>query len=245
MYFFALRSEVLDGVGFQAFGPVHLTWLAVIALFVVLMLRFLRGRERAQRTAALLTAILAVSLVVGLEFYFYLRGELNLRTLPLQLCESAPFLLLLFYFTGWDWLGQTLYCLCLPGAAAALLFPAWTVFPQWNLINLQSFLLHALLILGPLLEVQRGALRPDIRHMWKTWVFLAAVVPCIYLIDRRFGANYFFLNAGSPGSPLEWLIRRVGNPGFLLGYAGIVLAVNVVMYGLYALCAHSLHLSRD
>ncbi|MCD8249418.1 MAG: YwaF family protein, partial [Lachnospiraceae bacterium] len=135
-------------------------------------------------------------------------------------------------------LGQTLYCLCLPGAVAALLFPAWTVFPQWNLINLQSFLIHALLIFGPLLEVQRGTLHPDIRRLWKTWIFLALVVPCIYLMDRRFDANYFFLNAGSPGSPLEWLIQRMGNPGFLLGYAIIVLAVNIAMYGLYALHSH-------
>ena len=56
------------------------------------------------------------------------------------------------------------------------------------------------------------------------------VTPPIYLFNLRFGTNYFFLNAGSPGSPLEWLIARMGNPGFLLGYAAIALAVTAGMY---------------
>ncbi|MCD8248568.1 MAG: hypothetical protein LUC60_01690, partial [Lachnospiraceae bacterium] len=92
-------------MGFQEFGSVHFVWLVVIALFIILTLHFLQGRERMQQVTALLTAVLAVSLVVGLEFYFFLRGVLTMQTLPLQLCESAPFLLLLFHFTGWDWLG--------------------------------------------------------------------------------------------------------------------------------------------
>ena len=230
MYFFATQSELPADVGFALFGPAHLAWIAFIALGTGLGLLVLRNRPRAQAVAARAGAILAVGLVALLEVWFWWRGDFTPWSLPLHLCDLSPFLLLLFELTGWDWTGQTLYCLCLPGSAAALLFPNWTMFPLWNVVNLQGFLLHALLIFCPLLEVMRGRLKPRFSHMWKAWVFLAAVVPLIYLFNLKYGTNYFFVNAGSPGSPLEWLIRRMGNPGFLLGYAAIALAVTAGMY---------------
>lgn len=230
MYFFAVQSELPEDIGFALFGPVHLAWMAAAAVITLLGLRMLRGRERAQAIVARAGAICAASLVAGGVLFFWLRGALTLWNLPLHLCEMAPFLLVLFSFTHWDWAGQTLYCLCLPGAAAALIFPDWTMFPQWNLINLESFVLHILLIFCPLLEAQRGTLVPRLGHMWKAWAFLGCVTPFIYLFNLRFRTNYFFLNAGSPGSPLEWLIRHMGNPGFLLGYAAIALAVTAGMY---------------
>lgn len=230
MYFFATRPELPEGVGFALYGPVHLAWIAATLLLTALGLRLLRGRTKAQAVTARVGAVCSAAMVVGMEALLWARGVLTLWNLPLHLCELAPFLLLLFSFTRWDWVGQTLYCLCLPGSAAALIFPDWTMFPQWNLVNLQSFILHGLLIFCPLLEVQRGVLVPKLRHMWKAWAFLGCVTPLIYLFNLRFHTNYFFLNAGSPGSPLEWLIRRLGNPGFLLGYAAIALAVTVGMY---------------
>lgn len=230
MYFFAVQPGLPEGVGFARFGPVHLAWIFATVLAAALGLGLLRGRPRAARAAAWTAALLSVGLVLGLELVFLFRGMLTVGRLPLHLCELAPFLFLLFCLTGWDWVGQVIYCLCLPGSAAALLFPDWTMYPQWNLVNLQSFLLHALLIFYPLLELQRGRIRPRLRRMWKAWAFLACVVPPVYLFNLRFHTNYFFVNAGSPGSPLEWLIQRMGNPGFLLGYAAIALAVTTGMY---------------
>lgn len=230
MYFFATQSELPANVGFSLFGPAHLAWIAFTVLGIALGLVLLRRKPRAQAVAARAGAILAVLLVGVLEVWFWWRGDFSVWSLPLHLCDLSPFLLLLFEVTGWDWTGQTLYCLCLPGSLAALLFPNWTMFPLWNVVNLQGFLLHALLIFCPLLEVQRGKLKPRFGHMWKAWVFLAVVTPLVYLFNLKFGTNYFFLNAGSPGSPLEWLIRHMGNPGFLLGYAAIALAVTTGMY---------------
>lgn len=230
MYFFATQSELPADVGFSLFGPAHLAWIACTVLGTALGLLVLRGRPRAQAITARAGAVLAVLLVALLELWSWWSGDFSVWSLPLHLCDMTPFLLLLFELTGWDWTGQTLYCLCLPGSVAALLFPNWTMFPLWNVVNLQGFLLHALLIFCPLLEVMRGKLKPRFSHMWKAWAFLAVVVPLIYLFNRKFGTNYFFVNAGSPGSPLEWLIRRMGNPGFLLGYGAIALVVTTGMY---------------
>ena len=65
----------------------------------------------------------------------------------------------------------SLYTLCLPGAAAALLFPEWSAYPQWNFMNLNSFLVHGLLILFPILQLVEHTIRqmcirdrPGVQH---------------------------------------------------------------------------------
>ena len=67
--------------------------------------------------------------LVGLEVYriavLALIGKMSLYQLPLHLCSMAGFLCCLHAFFKWDWLGQVLYTLCLPGTVLALLFPDW------------------------------------------------------------------------------------------------------------------------
>ena len=38
-----------------------------------------------------------------------------------------------------------------------------------------------------------------------------------------------FVNVPSPGSPLEWLASFLGNPGYLAGYAVLMLLCMVLM----------------
>ena len=158
-----------------------------------------------------------------------LTGHLNVYSLPFHLCELAPLLYLLFAWRHWDWLGQVLYTLCLPGAAAALLFPDWSAYPQWNFMNLNSFLVHGLLILFPILQLVEHTIRPRLGALWKVWLFLAVLVPPMWLFNHAFGTNYLFLNAASPNSPLTWILGFTGPAWYLLGYALLGLAVMVVM----------------
>lgn len=122
---------------------------------------------------------------------------------------------LLFSWRSWNWLGQVLYTLCLPGAAAALVFPDWTVYPQWSLMNINSFLVHGLLILFPVLQLAAGTIRPRLSAIWKPLLFLAVVTPPIWLFNRTWGTNYFFLNTASPNSPLALLLEVTGPAWYL------------------------------
>ena len=158
-----------------------------------------------------------------------LTGHLNVYSLPFHLCELAPLLYLLFAWRHWDWLGQVIYTLCLPGAAAALLFPDWSAYPQWNFMNLNSFLVHGLLILFPILQLVEHTIRPRLGALWKVWLFLAVLVPPMWLFNHTFGTNYLFLNAASPHSPLAWILTLTGETWYLPGYALFGLAVMVVM----------------
>ncbi len=230
MYFFTYETDLPDGVGFSHFSAVHITWLVVIVICIVLLSRwFLGKREESQRR---LSKALAWSLcgILAAEYVILLvTGHLTVYQLPLHLCTMMPLVCLIFSYTGWDWAGQTIYSLGIIGAVLALLFPDWNRYPQWNYMNLTGFVIHGGLVLYGVWQVAGKAVRPRITAMWKPVLFLAVVVPPIYLFDRCWGTNYFFLLNGSPGSPLQVLREQLG-AAYLPVYAILMLAVVTVEY---------------
>ncbi|MCD8068784.1 MAG: YwaF family protein, partial [Lachnospiraceae bacterium] len=115
------------------------------------------------------------------------------------------------------------------GAALALLFPDWNMYPHWNYMNLTGFSIHTGLILFGVWQLLDGAVKPRMKAMWKPVAFLMVVVPPIYLIDRWLGTNYFFLMEGSLGSPLQLLQERLGI-WYIPAYAALALAVITIEY---------------
>lgn len=230
MRFFTYETQLPDDVGFSLFGSVHLAWLAgILAFTAIAALWFSQRPAYRQRRISWAVAWLLCAMIVVEKMVLALTGHLNVYSLPFHLCELAPLLYLLFAWRHWDWLGQVLYTLCLPGAAAALLFPDWSAYPQWNFMNLNSFLVHGLLILFPILQLVEHTIRPRLGALWKVWLFLAVLVPPMWLFNHAFGTNYLFLNAASPNSPLTWILGFTGPAWYLLGYALLGLAVMVVM----------------
>ena len=126
--------------------------------------------------------------------------------------------------------GEILYALGLPGAIAAMIFPNWTMAPITNFYVLQSFVIHAFHIAFVVMLLFTGNIRPSLRGLWRPALFLAIVLPPIYAVNAIAGTNFFFINAGSAGSPLDVLINIFGNPGFLIPYAGILGLVWGFMY---------------
>ena len=148
MRFFTYETQLPKDVGFSLFGSVHLAWLVGISAFTILAaLWFSQRPAYRQRRISWAVAWLLCAMIVVEKVVLALTGHLNVYSLPFHLCELAPLLYLLFAWRHWDWLGQVLYTLCLPGAAAALLFPDWSAYPQWNFMNLNSFLVHGQLSL--------------------------------------------------------------------------------------------------
>ena len=90
--------------------------------------------------------------------------------------------------------------------------------------------MHTLHITLAATLVVSGNVKPTARNLWCPILFLVVVLPPVFLFNRINGTSFFFLNAGSAGSPLEVLIAIFGNPGFLLPYAGILAAVWLFMY---------------
>ena len=136
------------------------------------------------------------------QLFLLVQGQYSYWSPPLHLCGLGIFI------TGWHaYFGNRstatiLYALTLPGAAIALLFPGWTADPVGSFLHVHSFLFHALLLafIIPLLVTKQLDIRWQ--DLWRAVVFLALIVPPIYLYNGHFQTNFMFLNQPVSGTPL-------------------------------------------
>lgn len=229
--FFSAVPDVPNGVGFVPFGWFHLGWLLTVAALCVVFLRYGTGwlAQRSVRVRKIATAAMAGSEIFRLVI-LALGGNLNRGVLPLHLCSMAVWLCLLHAWFGWDWAGQTLYSLCLPGACAAMLFPDWTSYPPQNYFCLHSFAIHGAAVLYIVTQTAGGRIAPRVSAWYKPALFLGVVLPPVYVLDRIWNVNYCFLLGPSPGSPLE-LLGRLGKEWYLPSY---VAGMMVLIWGMLA-----------
>ena len=231
--FFAFLEDIgAQGDGFKLFGGTHLAMLSAMAVVIAALCFIYRRLDKKRRASMLKTvAVVIFALEAAKQFSFpVIHGRYWLDQLPLHLCGLSIFIELIHAFAPNRSTGEILYCLCLPGAVAALLFSNWSMYPITNFYCLQSFFIHALHIAFPLMLLVASEIVPDIKRLWHAAVFLLAVVPAVYFINIKLGTNFFFVNAGSEGSPLEIFIRLAGVPGFLFLYAGLLITVWFLLY---------------
>ncbi len=231
MYFFTYQWDLPADTGFTLYGPVHLCWLGGIFLALVLLCRWYAGLpQKSQRRFSIALAWFAVGLLAFRYLILAVTGHLSVFMLPLHLCDLCPFLCLLFIYTRWNWVGQIVYGVCILAPLSALLFPDWTMYPQFNYMNLTAFLGHAALILFSLWQLIGRSIRPRFRYVWVPMVFLAALAPIIYWLNTLWGTNYFFLMVDSPDSPLTVLRDWFGRGGYLPAFAVMALIIIVLEF---------------
>ena len=239
--FFNYVDELPPGSGFIMYHEGHLAWLAASAgLSLLLCLLYRKYGDRRRRRLELLVCWGAVSLDLLKYVYLGVLGKIGPDMLPLHLCGLAVYLSLFNALRPGKIKMEILYSLCMPGAAMALLFPAWTAFPMLSIVTLQNFLIHILLFAYPLMLVTSGRFTPDYKRLVWCLAFLLAVSPPIYLFNRAYGTNYMFLNIPSRGSPLELFASWWGNPGYLFGVLLMIIAVWVILYLPFALRQRSI-----
>lgn len=229
--FFALEDELPADAGFSLWGGAHLAALALAAALIAgLCLGFRRASETGRRALrhGVGWAVLALELLRAGNLM--LRGAFSVYYLPLHLCGLAVFFTLGDALKPSALIGNFLYSTCMPGAAFALLFPDWTAYPVWGYHSVVAFAVHALIVAYPLMLVAGGALRREVRLLPRCFALLLALAAAVYGFDRLVGANYMFLLAPAPGSPLEWFAGFLGNPGYLLGYLPMLAAVWAALY---------------
>jgi|GEM_PF-257645 len=166
--------------------------------------------------------------------------RMSIAYLPLHLCSLSIFVYLLYAFLPARhrrlraFFGEVSAVLCAPGALTALLFPDWSAYPLFSFMSLHSFVWHALLIAFPILLLQRGAIRPCLRHIWMPILYLFVITPPIWLFDDITGCNYLFVRVPLAGTPLELLADSFG-AGWRVSYAALVFIVILLVYAVFAL----------
>lgn len=222
---------------FTHFCPEHLGMLLFIAIAVISGLLLIR---RSSEKIALRTAlILSVATLIGeltQDILLLNEGYDILNILPLHLCNIGIFVNLLASITPGklrSFFAEVSLVLILPGSLGALLFPDWTYRPFWSAISMLCFFTHTLIVFVPLLFFVKNIARVNFKHFWYPYLFLALVTPPIYILDRKYGVNYFFLMYPSEDSPLKWIFNITGGNFYL---AGLVLLVTLMLLVSYSVC---------
>lgn len=230
-YFFTIEDRLPPGIGFTLYGREHFCWLCIALSLTAVLCLICRRLGRTGRARLRVLCGCAVLLCEVLkDGNLIVQGSFNRYFLPLHLCSLAVFFTFLHAIRPGETLGNFLYSTCMPGAAFALLFPDWTVYPAFSFHSLVAFLAHTLLAAYPLMLVCAGELRPRARLLPRCFALLAGLAAAVYLFDRRFNTNYMFLIQPSPGSPLEWFAGFLGVPGYLLGYLPMLGAIWLLLY---------------
>ena len=234
--FFTYETNLPGGVGFGMFHIGHFVWLGIILVGIVGIMKWYHvSLEKRKRRMEVIVSGSLVLWIVLRAVYIGILHENFLYELPLHLCSMAGILCAIHCVTHWEWLGQVLYTLCLPGAVLAMLFPDWSFYPAIHFITVEAFLFHMGIVVYVSFLLYSREIVPSIRKVWQVILFLVIVVTPIYFFDRVYHVNYMFVNWPSPGSPLEWIAGFMGNPGYLVGYAILAITCIIFMYLLYDL----------
>lgn len=228
--FFDFTIEMDFSGGFGRFSAAHFALLAVCAAACAALCalycaegKTVRARlRRAAAFAALGTELLRAALLMA-------AGKYGVGRLPLHLCAMAAYVCALHAVRGGEFTGQFLYAFCLPGAAAALVFPDWAYYPAAHFMTAAGFVLHTLIVSYVLMQAVAGELRPDIRRAPECLAVMSFIAAFVYAFDLLTDTNYMFLNWPSPGSPLEDF-AFLGRPGYILGYIPLLAAAWAALY---------------
>lgn len=233
-YFLDTTGTIPEGVGFHHFDSLHLTWLALAAIFITLLSLQYKKQSDAQRKKTRL--ILAAALVLDelwKMFWLTVGHRYELEYLPLHLCSINIFLIAYHCFRPNKTLDNFLYIVCIPGALAALLFPSWSVLPFANFMHVHSFTIHALLVAYPVALLSGGDIKPDIKQLPNTLLLLFAFGLIALIVNIVFDENFMFLMYAEPGNPLYLFEQAFGS--HVIGFPVIIFGILIVMYGVPAL----------
>ena len=235
-YFWKQQDDIPAGMGYPLFGLAHLLCvLFTLTAVVIVIAAFRRLGEKGQKRFLRCFPIVMVFLEIFKDIFLLSVHRFGIGYLPLHVCSIGIFVFLLREYLPWsrakEVFGEIAFVLIMPASIAALIFADWTVlYPVWNFINIHSYIWHGALVLYPVLLMIRKEIKPSIRHIHWLVIFLCLIVPPIYLFDKHFGCNYFFVNWPVPDSPLSWCASFMGNPGYLIGYGAMVFITILLIY---------------
>ena len=227
--FFSTKDTIPAGMGFKTFGLTHLCWLAVIiamCVSAVIIYRKLSPQKRNIMRNIIGWTILGLEIIKDIVAFFV--GDLDCDHLPLHLCGINILLIGFDMFKPVKTVRNFLYYFCIPGALLALFFPNWTVLPCMNFFHMNSFLIHAFLVMYPLMLVCGGDITPEIKMMPKCISLLICMAIPIYFVNMLCDTNFMFLMEPETGNPLGLFEKYLGN--HLFGFPILLPIVMFIMY---------------
>lgn len=231
-YFFYHYSMLPENsVGFKLYDRLHLTWLVSLLIMIILIsISYRRLSTINKDKFKKIMAVIMIGLEIIKDIIIASSGNFGWGHLPLHLCGISLFVILFHAYSKKTFWAEMAYVICLPGALAALLFADWTVYPLMNFMHIHSFIIHAMIILYPILLLVGREYRPNYRYLFRVLGFVSLLALPIYVFNKIFDTNFFFINWPSLGSPLVLFEKWMGNPGYLIPLAILLFVVVMLMY---------------
>ena len=235
-YFWKQQDDIPQGMGYPLFGKAHLFSVAItLVLMIVLLSAITRFEDSKRRKIQKIIPVVMVIMEIFKDMFLVSVHRFGIGYFPLHICSIGIFVFLLREYLPWKYaksvLGEIAFIIIMPASMAALLFADWTIYyPVCNFMNIYSYAWHGLLLLYPMLIKISNEISPSVKHIHYNLIFLILLVPPVYIFDKKYGCNYFFLNWPVPGSPLVWLESVMGNPGYLIGYAVLTILIILFVY---------------
>ena len=232
--FWLEETDIPEGSGFVLFGSEHLTAVALAIVFAVAAASVYRRHEKTRKGILAAVSILLPLTEISKIIFLQRTGHFGIGHLPLHLCSLSIILYPLYSIIRpgriREFLGDFSCLVLLPAGLGAILFPDWTMYPMISFMSLSSFAWHTLQITLPLCICAAGEVHPKLKNVFSCAVFLGMVTVPVYLFDRYFSCNYFFLLWPVPG-PLELVYERFGITGYLPALAILVVFIILITYG--------------
>ncbi len=227
--FFVSKDNIPEGVGFSTFGPEHLIWLfcTVVGIIAAAVI-YKRLSDKNRNIMRITLGSIIVFLEIAKNIYHIVMGEFSYGYLPFHLCGINILLIAFDMIKPTKIVRNFLYYFSIAGASLALLFPNWNELPMWNFSCIHSFLIHALLVMYPILLVASGELQLSVKTMPKCILLLILMAIPIYFMNLAWDTNFMFLMEPDKGNPLELFEKLLGS--HLWGFPILLPVVMGIMY---------------
>ncbi len=239
-HFWSVEPHLPEGSGYEMLGAGHLTLLLILFSVIVLMVILFRRSSEETRSQILKTvSVMLPALEVFKIAFLIVSGNMGMGYLPLHFCSVPIILYPVIAFSDNRHLREILMeislCTFLPAAVLTLIFPDWTMYPMLSFMNIYAYLWHTLLVMFPVLGMIHWQIRPRIRHFWWNTAFLLAAGIPVYIFDKVFSCNYWFLLRPVRGTPLQILAEPFGGRAYIPLLLITASLVNLICYGIFAI----------
>lgn len=230
------------GIQITPFSPAHIVYIVLI--FGGTAAAWLVLRKKSAQTKEKFLRLLAYGLVVCyLSDFFcheFVYGGLNTDKLPFHICTVlCPLVAISQFNRKGSKIAEPVAMLAALSSMMYLCYPASVGTGEpWCYQAVQTMFYHGVLMAWGVLSMALGAVKPDIKHIWKSGLLLVCITLWAKLGNILMEHNWFFLEEdafyiGLVGNGIipSWVLMIVNPVVFFLA----VLATYGVVYALRAL----------
>lgn len=230
------------GIQITPFSPAHIVYIVLI--FGGTAAAWLVLRKKSAQTKEKFLRLLAYGLVVSyLSDFFcheFVYGGLNTDKLPFHICTVlCPLVAISQFNRKGSKIAEPVAMLAALSSMMYLCYPASVGTGEpWCYQAVQTMFYHGVLMAWGVLSMALGAVRPDMKHIWKSGLLLVCITLWAKLGNILMEHNWFFLEEdafyiGLVGNGIipSWVLMIVNPVVFFLA----VLATYGVVYALRAL----------